>query len=153
MENKEYQKPALLRFKWTVSKGRNTYGYNICSLIVDGSKVASCNGGGYDMKGTVLADYIEQNFQDRLLAIKEQAARIGRLSRPGGKGKHEYDYTNNESGLYGMLTVIDEAGAQAHVSIDGACGLSSVEKIAKAAGITLTSAKVDKDEYGYFLTV
>ena len=36
----------VLTFKWTVSKGRETYGHNICTLFVDGKKIASCNGGG-----------------------------------------------------------------------------------------------------------
>ena len=41
-------------FKWTVSRGRYTYGYNICTMYLhrrngDKVKVSSCNGGGYDM--------------------------------------------------------------------------------------------------------
>ena len=47
---------AVLTFKWTVSRGRDSYGYNIVTLRVDGDKVSSCNGGGYDMKGTCLGN-------------------------------------------------------------------------------------------------
>jgi hypothetical protein len=36
-----------LKFKYTTSKGRDSYGYNICSLWVDGEKVSSTCGGGY----------------------------------------------------------------------------------------------------------
>jgi hypothetical protein len=58
-----------LEFKWTVSRGRETAGYNICSLYVDGEKAASCNGGGYDMKGTSLGNYIARAYGDRLFAL------------------------------------------------------------------------------------
>lgn len=61
-----------LEFKWTVSRGRDTYGYNICTLYADGVKVARCNGGGYDMKGTCLGSYIASAYADRLLALKPQ---------------------------------------------------------------------------------
>jgi len=58
-----------LTFKWGVSRGRYTYGYNICSLYVEGKKVASCNGGGYDMKGTCFGDWIEKEFQEQLKTL------------------------------------------------------------------------------------
>lgn len=60
-----------LEFRWSVSRGRETAGYNICSLYVDGKKVASTCGGGYDMQGTVLGSYIAGAFADRLLKLKE----------------------------------------------------------------------------------
>lgn len=58
------KKNYYLTFKWTVSRGRNTYGYNICSLYVNGTKVSTCNGGGYDMQGTCFGDWIEKEFQE-----------------------------------------------------------------------------------------
>jgi hypothetical protein len=60
----------ILELKWSVSRGRDTYGYNICSLYVDGRKVSSCNGGGYDMKGTALGNWVARAFADRLVALK-----------------------------------------------------------------------------------
>jgi hypothetical protein len=57
---------TTLEFRWTTSRGRDSYGYNICSLLVDGRKVSSCNGGGYDMKGTALANWIERAYAGRL---------------------------------------------------------------------------------------
>jgi hypothetical protein len=57
-----------LRFKWTVSRARETYGYNVCTLYVDGHKVARCNGGGYDMEGTVLGLWLAKRFADQLCA-------------------------------------------------------------------------------------
>lgn len=58
-----------LEFKWTVSRGRDTYGYNICTLYADGTRVARCNGGGYDMQGTNLGNYIASHYAERLLAL------------------------------------------------------------------------------------
>jgi hypothetical protein len=61
-----------LEFKWTVSRGRDTYGYNICSLYVNGRNAAACNGGGYDMKGTALGNYIAAAYADRLRALRPE---------------------------------------------------------------------------------
>lgn len=61
-----------LEFRWTVSRGRDTYGYNICTLYADGERVARCNGGGYDMKGTVFGDFIAKRYADRLLALRAE---------------------------------------------------------------------------------
>jgi hypothetical protein len=61
-----------LEFRWTVSRGRDTYGYNICSLYVNGDRASRCNGGGYDMKGTALGDYIAKAYADRLMKLKPE---------------------------------------------------------------------------------
>jgi hypothetical protein len=53
-----------LTFKWSTSRGRDTYGYTICSLFVDGKKVSSCNGGGYDMRGTCFGSWLEKQFSE-----------------------------------------------------------------------------------------
>jgi hypothetical protein len=63
----------VLEFKWTVSRDRDTYGYNICSLYVDGKKVASCNdGGSYDMAGASLGNWIAHEYRDRLMKLKPE---------------------------------------------------------------------------------
>jgi hypothetical protein len=59
-------------FRRTVSRGRDTYGYNIVSLYVNGKKVTACNGGGYDMQGTSLGNYIAAKYADRLRALKPE---------------------------------------------------------------------------------
>lgn len=61
-----------LEFRWTVSRAQDTYGYNICTLFVDGSKAARCNGGGYDMEGTALGSWIARAYADRLLALRPE---------------------------------------------------------------------------------
>lgn len=61
-----------LEFKWTTSRARDTYGYNVCTLYVNGRKVARTCGGGYDMKGTVLGDFIAKHYADRLNALQPE---------------------------------------------------------------------------------
>jgi len=126
-----------LMFKWSVSKGRDTYGYNICSLYVDGKKMYSCNGGGYDMTGTCLADWIKDAFTEELKTIK---------SNRGGDDK---------CGFYGLsfFTIPRESGEksgpvqyhQTHqegdsISLDGACGFTSMERILDQFGYHLFHA-------------
>ena len=54
----------IVRFRWGVSRGRDTFGYNTCSAFVDGRRVGSCNGGGYDMQGTALAPWLETQLRN-----------------------------------------------------------------------------------------
>ena len=66
-----------LKIRWGTSRGRDTYGYTTCSLFETqggwaNKKIASCNGGGYDMKGTVLGDWIAKRFPSRLRELKEE---------------------------------------------------------------------------------
>ena len=60
-----------LKFKYTTSKGRDSYGYNICSLWVNGEKQSSTCGGGYDMKGTALGNWIARKFEKELLTFNK----------------------------------------------------------------------------------
>jgi len=60
-----------LKFKYTTSRGRDSYGYNICSLWVDGEKVSSTCGGGYDMKGKALGYWIARKFEKELLKFNK----------------------------------------------------------------------------------
>ena len=73
-----------LVFKWTVLRGRDTYGYNICSLYVDGRKVSPCNGGGYDMNGTALGNWVAGRFSDELMKLEIP------MSRRNGEEVQEY---------------------------------------------------------------
>ena len=70
MEHINNNNSIVLEEKWSVSKGRETYGYNICSLWYGKIKVASCNGGGYDMSSTALSNLLNLYFQDRLNSIQ-----------------------------------------------------------------------------------
>jgi hypothetical protein len=128
-----------LFFKWSVSRGRDTDGWNICTVYVDGQKRASCNGGGYDMQGTSFAEFLQGEFQTELVAFADQADSHYELTpKPlaGRKRKQEYEYKaikDRRGQFYGMTAYwID--GKCRNVSLDGGCGFECMCSIAKKLG-------------------
>jgi len=70
---------TYLALSWSVSRGRDTYGYNICRLDVEhGGKRYRCNRGGYDMVGTVVADWLCGTYQERLQTLAMRVASVKR---------------------------------------------------------------------------
>lgn len=132
-----------LKFKWTVSRGRETYGYNICSLWIDRVKVSSCNGGGYDMQGTALANWMQEEFQGQLRKLPSN-----------------YGSGDNNKGFYGLSFYNTKTKQRQHrysknvdgAYLDGACGLSSITKILKAIGYELELIDDDWKRSTYLLT-
>ncbi len=122
----------FLELKWSVSRGRDTYGYNICTLIdcATGSRYR-CNGGGYDMVGTVFGDWLQQAHQDRLRKISDRA-HYQRSQRYESSAR--CDAANS---LYGMTHYSDDG----RIVLDGACGIESMLKIAEAAGIKVSAVR------------
>ena len=110
---------GTLHFKWSVSRGRDTYGYNICSLWIDGKKVASTCGGGYSMTGTVLGAWIAQRFPEELKKLRP--ADFYGLSFYDTKAKKFRKQYRN-----GYKT-----------RVDGGCGMESMNKILGAIGFGL----------------
>ena len=108
-----------LEWRWTVSKGRDTYNYNICSLYVDGHKSASCKGGGYDMEGTAFGDWVEEVYAETLETLSPSDFYGLKFYGKDADGRH-----------------VEHASYQAgdNVSLDGACGLSSMVRVAEALG-------------------
>lgn len=111
-----------LEIKYTVSRGRDTYGYNIVSLI-DVDKKYKASGGGYDMVGTVFADWLEANYHDRLHKLLE--IHIG----------------EPDNGFYGLF--LRSTG----VVLDGACGFDCIKRIAQAIGLEIKT--IWKRNHGY----
>ena len=107
--------------KWTVSRATNTYGYNICSLYQNKKKVTFCKGGGYDMKGTCLGDWLKINYEDRLK----------KLCSSDFYGLKFITVTNGKH----ISQKLYSPGCK--VSLDGSCGWSSMESIAKAIGLEI----------------
>lgn len=148
-----------LEFKWTVSRGRDSYGYNICSLYVDGRKVSSCNGGGYDMQGTCLGDFIARKYADRLNKLKINKTAKYKDGHLYGLSYHDPNYDPGKATIEGeTIEEREKAGkslgleryqefysasskvpTKRHVvpSIDGACGISSVQRIIEAIDLQL----------------
>lgn len=110
------KRSLLAEFRWTVSRGRDTYGYNICTLYIDGCKVASCNGGGYDMQGTCLADWLQDNEQERLKHLKASTY-YGLFFYNPKRKKRQKRYS-----------------AGCSIVLDGGCGFSSIERIGERIG-------------------
>jgi hypothetical protein len=115
-----------LTLSWSTSRGRETYGYNVARLDdTSTDKRYRCMGGGYDMVGTVLADWLTDVYQKELQAL---APRAGAWHSKAGGYRTNPDRLN---ALYG-LSINEDTGA---ASVDGACGVRSVERIAAAIGI------------------
>lgn len=119
-----------LALTWAVSLSRDTYGFSICRLDdTSTGERFKCMGGGYDMQGTVFGEWLAANYQPELLAIKERASYIFPLEgapRPA----------NREDSLYGMRYHENHPA----ITLDGACGLNSMIRIAEAIGL-----KVERD--------
>ena len=125
---------AILNLSWSTSRGRDTYGYNICRLddSSTGRRYRTC-GGGYDMVGTVLGEWLSDNFQVYLQEIGDRAGSY--YSKATGYQSHRTADGRNpdRAYLYGM-TRNDDTG---RITIDGACGTSTVLDIAQAIGLDL----------------
>lgn len=120
------KKIKRLALSWSVSRGRDTYGYNICRLDDTSTGYRfKCMGGGYDMVGTVFGDWLAANYQPELLALKDRASYVFPST---GRGFHEEDRADS---LYGMR--YHEKGDR--ISLDGACGLECMIRIAEAIGL------------------
>jgi hypothetical protein len=133
-----------LKFRWTTSRGRDTYGYNICSLLVNGEKVASCNGGGYDMQGTSLGDWVARKFKDQLLKFDQEFTGL-KFYNPNWKPSQETLDQEKKDGFQGLTRYQDFHSASSKLpteqhtvpDIDGAYGFQSVTKIIVELGYTL----------------
>jgi len=114
-----------LTISWTTSRGRDTYGWNICRL--DDSRTGRrfrTTGGGYDMIGTVFGDWLTEHAQDRLRNLAKE--RADQLQECG----YSVQGYKKLPDLYGLTFAPD-----GRASVDGACGISSVQRIAEAVGI------------------
>lgn len=111
-----------LALSWSVSRGADTYGYNICRLDdTETDKRYRCSGGGYDMTGTVFGNWLKTRFAERLAAA-------------------------NVSQYYGARKREDGS-----ISLDGACGLECMIDIAKAIGLQVQRTQNRKGNTTGFL--
>jgi hypothetical protein len=129
---------TYLSVKWSVSRGRDTYGYNICTITDQNTgKRYRCNGGGYDMEGTSFGEWLEATHQTELAAISGRAQTFTDWRDPSALNLGTTRTANpSPDALYGF-TFHREPSARP-VSLDGACGMSSMRKIAEAIGLELT---------------
>lgn len=117
-----------LALSWSVSRGRDTYGYNICRLDSRNSgKRYRCSGGGYDMTGKVFGDFLECEYQDELKALVKDLPKV-----PYGSTSWLQIAEDINPSFYGLTIRPDGS-----VCLDGACGLDSMKRIARALGLSL----------------
>lgn len=113
-----------LSLSWSVSRGRDTYGYNICRLDDrNNGQRFKCMGGGYDLVGTVFGQWLETYYQVELCGLNIHAAYF--------HSKSEGHKANPNSKYYGMTYHVDDN----RISLDGACGLEGMIRIAEAIGL------------------
>jgi hypothetical protein len=117
-----------LSVTWSISRGRDTYGYNICRLDSRQSgKRYRCSGGGYDMIGTVFGDWLESEYQSELVELVSRLP----LEDCGYSVAGFRRVTEEINPRFYGLTVRPDGS----VSLDGACGQSSMIRIAEALGL------------------
>jgi hypothetical protein len=117
-----------LAISWSVSRGRDTYGYNICRLDsrLSGRRYR-CSGGGYDMTGKVFGEFLECEYQDQLRALVADLPK-----KPYGSTSWLQISEEINPSFYGLTIRPDGS-----VSLDGACGLDSMKRIARALGLSV----------------
>ena len=112
-----------LSLSWSTSRGADTYGYNIARLDDQNTgKRYRCMGGGYDMIGTVFADWLQDVYQSELLELVKRVPMVD-------AGYQVTGYLKNEK-LYGLSVT-----PKGVVTLDGACGLSSMITVCDALGL------------------
>ena len=149
---------TTLEFKWGISKGRDTAGYNICSLYADGKKVSSCNGGGYDMKGEALGDWVTRAFEKELLKVKIPFQYFNGKKSRGYYGLSFHD-PNYDPGKYSpksppaFYRAASPVPTKRHTipQIDGACGFSQVEKILRGLGYKLELVRTSRNRQDIYI--
>ena len=112
-----------LNISWSTSRGRDTYGYNICRL--DDSRTRKryrCMGGGYDMIGTVFGEWLTDMHAPQLAALFASREHVdaGYAVKGYRKIPDLYEVTMSPDGK---------------VHCDGACGIESMIRIAEAIGL------------------
>lgn len=156
-----------LRFRWGTSRGRDTYGYAICTLFVNGDKRASCNGGGYDMKGTSLGIWIAETFPDRLNKLIDKEYYGLTFHDPNydpGKAKignetvEDREAAGKSLGLeryQAFYSASSKLPTERHTvpSLDGACGFECMVRVLEAIGGKLEYIDQTNKESFYTVTM
>lgn len=120
---------TYLGLKWTTSRARDTFGYNVVTLTDqrDGKRYRAM-GGGYDMVGTVFGEWLQETHQPELV---ELAAR---------EGWEDPEATRKQvKGFYGAFAYPD-----GRIVLDGGCGIESMMRIARALGLEIERTYVPK---------
>ena len=125
----------IVEIRCTVSRGRETYGYNIISLYLNGVKESSCMHGGYDMAGTCLGMYMKDTYADDLQKV-------------------------NCKDLYGFQHINTKThrpqrrgSKNSYVSLDGGCGWNCMTEVLGRLGWGLRYSGEAKNRTMYYTVV
>lgn len=133
----------FITISWAISKGRETYGQNICRLDVRSTNDRyKTLGGGYDMIGSVVGTWLQKHYQTRLVEISSRARLHYTRDHTSGSLKNREN--KSADALYGMssyLTPKNKTGNELEntVLINGSCGINSVTAIALSIGVSISS--------------
>lgn len=162
-QNIKDQIGSEITIKWGTSRAPDTYGYTTCYLYAEGKRITGCNGGGYDMRGTVIGSWIAKTFQPELHKLKEPfyglthhdptydpgKAVIGkdctdRTARDEAKGMTvaEAEAKGESLGLeryQAIYSASSKVPTKRHrvASLDGGCGEDCMIRVLEAIGLTL----------------
>ena len=124
-----------LKFRYTVSRGTDTYGYTICSCYFNNQKVTSCSGGGYDLAGTSFGEWIEKTFPEE-------------LKKKSSKGLYGFSFWNAKT-----KKSQSRWSKACFISLDGACGFDCMKNILNHLGYTLRYISESKKETVYLIEI
>lgn len=152
-----------LRITYGTSRGAETYGYGVVTLYECGAKKARTSGGGYDMRGTVFADWLSAAYQDRLLVLAKKKRGVFARAVWNKAMNDESEYVRTDAArkveLYGATYypkgsrdgIWDRKGdlkkyiaKTPHVTLDGGCGFDSIRRIAEAIGLKVRTVNGGK---------
>lgn len=120
----------FLTIGYGISRGINTQGWTIVTLKDQRGKRYSTCGGGYDMQGTVFAEYLEKNHFDKIKAMVKPYNRHSQWR----EGEYGFEYYE---GAYWL---------------DGGCGIDSMINIARLAGLEVKQIRSGKKFLGYMIS-
>lgn len=142
-------------FKFSTSKGRDTYGYRICTISDEHGKGRAC-GGGYDLFGTALGEWMENAFTAELLELAKHSAG-GTWDSATNKRESfcdRWDPNNNkpdtnykENALPG-LTLYTRNGKPEAFSLDGGVGRRAMEEILQRFGFVMREPEANFNKRG-----
>lgn len=112
-----------LEIKWGISRGQYTNGYTLCTLYDGNKKYRTC-GGGYDMLGTVFANWLWDKYKDTIIANVEPA-----------NSTKENGCFSDCTGYYGFFHRNNQ------YYLDGACGFSCISAIASKIGLKVNTLR------------
>ena len=95
----------VIHWKWGVSSGYATKGWTVCNCYIGAYRVGSTKGGGYDMKGETLDQFINAAFNDELQALDHETyTGLCKSSYTGNK------YADGGTGYDPMIRLLEALG-------------------------------------------